>query len=131
MNSTVPVNDDLYEILGVNKDATEAEIQRAYRKLALKYHPDRNPDDASAAKQFKKASEAYEILKDPEKRSLYDSGGMSGVQQQSGFEGFDDNEEILSRYGDLFGDLFGNRTQTLRPTCWPPAWSGSEIYPIR
>lgn len=106
MNSTVPINEDLYEILGVGKDATEQEIQRAYRKLALKYHPDRNPDDATAADKFKKASEAYEILKDPEKRKIYDTGGMSGVYG-SGFEGFADNEQVFSQYGDLFSELFG------------------------
>jgi molecular chaperone DnaJ len=106
MNSTVPLNEDLYDILGVGKDATEQEIQRAYRKLALKYHPDRNPDDATAADKFKKASEAYEILKDPEKRQIYDSGGMSGVYG-AGFEGFADNEQVYSHFGDLFSDLFG------------------------
>ncbi len=100
MSSTVPLNEDLYEILGVSKDATEKEIQRAYRKLALKYHPDRNEDDPEAAGKFKKASEAYEILKDSEKRQAYDSGGMSGVHQ-TGYEGFANTEEIYSRYGDL------------------------------
>lgn len=113
MNSTVPLNKDLYEILGLAEDATDAEIQRAYRKLALKYHPDRNPDDAAAADKFKQASEAYEILKDPEKRTAYDSGGMSGVQG-TGYQGFADNEEIYSRYGDLFGDLFGGRVRPRR-----------------
>ncbi len=110
MNSTMPLSEDLYDILGVGKDATEKEIQRAYRKLALKYHPDRNKDDSQAAEKFKKASEAYEILKDPEKREAYDVGGMSGVQG-TGFEGFADNEEIYSHFGDLFGDLFGSRVQ--------------------
>jgi molecular chaperone DnaJ len=108
MNSTTPMNEDLYETLGINKDATEQEIQRAYRKLALKYHPDRNADDPKAAEKFKKAADAYEILKDPEKRAAYDSGGMSGVQEQ-GFEGFQDNEEIYSRFGDIFGQMFGGR----------------------
>ena len=117
MKSTVPLSEDLYEILGVGKDATEKEIQRAYRKLALKYHPDRNQDDADAASKFKQAAEAYEILKDSEKRQAYDSGGMSGVNQ-TGYEGFANNEEIFSRYGDLFGDLFGSR---VRPRQASPA----------
>lgn len=108
MSSTLPVDEDLYEILGVSKDATDTEIQRAYRKLALKYHPDRNQDDPSAAEKFKKAAEAYEILKDTEKRNIYDSGGMSGVQG-TGFQGFQDNEEIFAQFGDVFSDLFGGR----------------------
>lgn len=109
MSSTVPLNEDLYQVLGVSTDATESEIQRAYRKLALKYHPDRNPDDAAAAGKFKQASEAYEILKDPAKRTAYDSRGMEGVHE-AGFHGFTDNEEIYSQYGDIFGQLFGRRT---------------------
>ncbi|MFT5301389.1 MAG: molecular chaperone DnaJ [Mariniblastus sp.] len=113
MSSTLPLNEDLYKILGVSKDATEKEIQRAYRKLALKFHPDRNQDDADAADKFKKASEAYEILKDSKKRKAYDSGGMSGVDQ-TGHEGFANNEEIYARYGDLFGDLFGNQVPQRR-----------------
>lgn len=110
MSSTMPINEDLYEVLGVSKDATDQEIQRAYRKLALKYHPDRNEGDPKAANKFKKASEAYEVLKDPEKRQAYDSGGMSGVHQ-TGFEGFADNEEIYSQFGDIFGQMFGARAQ--------------------
>ena len=110
MSSTVPINEDLYETLGVSKDATESEIQRAYRKLALKYHPDRNPDDDAAADKFKKASEAYEILKDPEKRKLYDSGGMESVMG-TGYQGFNDNEEIYSQFGDIFSQMFGARAQ--------------------
>lgn len=108
MSSAVPTNEDLYDILGVAKDATEKELQRAYRKLALKYHPDRNEDDPKASEKFKKASEAYEILRDPEKRQAYDSGGMSGVNQ-TGFQGFADNEEVYSQFGDVFSELFGSR----------------------
>lgn len=109
MSSTVPLNEDPYQVLGVSKDATETEIQRAYRKLALKHHPDRNPDDPTTAEKFKKASEAYEILKDPEKRNAYDSGGMEGVHD-TGFHGFADNEEIYAQYGDLFSQFFGRGT---------------------
>ncbi len=113
MSSTVPTNEDLYETLGVAKDATESEIQRAYRKLALKFHPDRNPGDASASDKFKKASEAYEILKDPEKRKLYDTGGMERVMD-TGYQGFTDNEEIYTQFGDIFGQMFGERGRASR-----------------
>ena len=113
MSSTVPLNENVYEILGVSKDASEKEIQRAYRKLALKYHPDRNEDDPQAAEKFKKASEAYEILKDPKKRAAYDSGGMSGVYG-TGHQGFTDNEEIYAQFGDIFSELFSGRSRPRR-----------------
>ena len=113
MSSTVPINKSIYETLGVSKDASEKEIQRAYRKLALKHHPDRNEDDPSAAAKFKQASEAYEILKDPEKRAAYDAGGMSGVNG-TGHQGFNNNEDIYAQYGDLFNELYGGRTHARR-----------------
>ncbi len=113
MTSTVPMNESLYDILGVGKDATEKEIQRAFRKLALKFHPDRNKEDPSASEKFKKVSEAYDILKDPEKRKAYDAGGMSGVYG-TGYEGFADSEAAYAQFGDLFADLFGNRPRTRR-----------------
>jgi molecular chaperone DnaJ len=93
---------DPYELLGVSQDATEQEIQRAYRKLALKYHPDKNPDDAQAAEKFKQVAEAYEILSDEEKRKAYDTQGMSGVED-TGFAGFASEEDIFRHFGDLFG----------------------------
>ena len=79
---------DYYEVLGLGRDAGEGDIKSAYRKLALKYHPDRNPGNAAAEEQFKEASEAYEVLSDPEKRSNYDRFGHAGVEGNFGSGGF-------------------------------------------
>ncbi len=98
---------DYYEVLGVNKDASEEEIKKAYRKLAMKYHPDRNPDNPKAEDQFKEAKEAYEMLSDDQKRAAYDQYGHAGVDPSmgagagAGFGGFGD------AFGDIFGDIFG------------------------
>jgi molecular chaperone DnaJ len=100
--------EDFYDVLDVSKDADVAEIQKAYRKLAFKYHPDKNPDDPKAADNFKRVSEAYEVLSDPEKRKAYDTRGMAGVHE-TGFHGFENTDEIVTHFGDIFGDLFGNR----------------------
>ncbi len=95
---------DYYEILGINKNASTDDIKRSYRKLAMKYHPDRNPDDKAAEENFKEAAEAYAVLSDAEKRALYDQFGHSlGGRGFQGFEGF---EEAFSGFGDVFGDLF-------------------------
>jgi molecular chaperone DnaJ len=106
---------DYYEILGVGRDATDQTIKSAYRKLALKYHPDRNPGDAAAEEEFKAAAEAYAIISDPEKRSAYDRLGHAGVSGATA-GGFDPNafagfEDIFGNLGDLFGfgDMFGGR----------------------
>ncbi len=104
---------DYYEILGCARDASDATIKSAYRKLALKYHPDRNPGDAAAEEQFKAAAEAYAIISDPEKRAAYDRFGHAGVSG-AGAGGFDPNafagfEDIFGSLGDLFG--FGGRRQ--------------------
>ncbi|MFQ6044638.1 MAG: DnaJ domain-containing protein [Candidatus Poribacteria bacterium] len=95
-----------YEILGVNKHATQEEIKKAYVRLARRYHPDRNPDDEEAERKFREASEAYEVLSDPEKRKLYDESGVKGIRD-SGFLGFNSMEDIFNRFEDIFGK-FGN-----------------------
>jgi len=99
---------DYYEILGVGKDASADDIKRAYRKMAMKFHPDRNPDDAEAEANFKEAAEAYEVLSDPQKRQQYDQFGHDGLRGQAGhnFSGMDAND-IFSMFGDIFGDMFG------------------------
>jgi len=97
---------DYYEVLGVSKSADENEIKKAYRKLALKYHPDKNPDDASAEEKFKEAAEAYEVLSNSEKRAQYDRFGHAGMGQ-GGFGGGMNMDDIFSQFGDIFGNAFG------------------------
>jgi len=102
---------DYYEILGVSKTANADEIKKAYRKVAMQYHPDRNPGDKAAEEKFKEAAEAYEILSDTEKKAQYDRYGHAGVSGQGrGFGGGGMNmEDIFSQFGDIFGDdLFGS-----------------------
>ena len=99
---------DYYEVLGVSKGADESEIKKAYRKLALKYHPDKNPDDASAEEKFKEAAEAYEVLSNTEKKSQYDRFGHAGMGGGGGFGGGGMNmDDIFSQFGDIFGGAFG------------------------
>ena len=100
---------DYYEVLGVDKNADEATIKKAYRNLAKKYHPDMNPGDAEAEKKFKEASEAYAVLSDPEKKRQYDQFGHAAFEN-GGAGGFDFSEmDFGDIFGDLFGDLFGTR----------------------
>ena len=99
---------DYYEVLGVSKSASESEIKKAYRKLALKFHPDKNPGDSSAEDKFKEAAEAYEVLSSPEKKSRYDQYGHAGMGQGFGGGGGGMNmDDIFSQFGDIFGGAFG------------------------
>ena len=107
---------DYYEVLGLQKGATKDEIKKAYRKLALKYHPDRNPGDKEAEEKFKEAAEAYDVLSDDKKRQQYDQFGHAGPQAQGfpggagggfgGFGGFS-MEDIFEQFGDIFGGHYG------------------------
>ena len=121
---------DYYEILGVDRGATPEEIKKAYRKLAVQYHPDKNPGDKMAEEKFKEASNAYSVLSDPEKRRVYDTRGHAGVDGM-GFEGYRTMDDIFANlnlddifgrgfggfggFGDAFGDAFGQR-RTTAPT---------------
>ncbi len=99
---------DYYEVLGVSRDASDDEIKKAYRKLAVKNHPDKNPGNAAAEEKFKEASNAYEVLSDPKKRQIYNQRGHAGVNDM-GFHGFTNTEDIFSNFGDVFGrTVFGN-----------------------
>lgn len=97
---------DYYEVLGVSKNADQAEIKKAYRKLAIKYHPDKNPDNKGAEEKFKEAAEAYEVLSDQDKRARYDRFGHAGVSGNAGggFSGGMTMEDIFQQFGDIFGD---------------------------
>jgi len=99
---------DYYTLLGVDRNVSESELKKAYRKQALKYHPDKNPGDKGAEDQFKAAAEAYDVLRDPQKRQIYDQFGHQGLEG-SGFSGFNGFEDIFSSFGGIFEDLFGSR----------------------
>jgi len=126
---------DYYEILGVDKSASQDEIKKAYRKLALKYHPDRNPDNKEAEEKFKEAAQAYEILSDTQKKKQYDQFGHAGFEGMGaggpGGPGNMNMDDIFSAFGDIFGDIFGagtgrkSRTQT---NSGPQARRGHDLH---
>ena len=99
---------DYYEVLGVDKNADDASLKKAYRRLAMKYHPDRSPDDKVAEENFKQAKEAFEILSDPQKRAAYDQFGHAGVDNSAGMGGSAGGANFNDIFGDVFGDIFGS-----------------------
>jgi molecular chaperone DnaJ len=117
---------DLYKVLDVSRTATEADIKKAYRRLAMKYHPDRNPDDKDAEERFKQVKEAYEVLTDAQKRAVYDQHGHDGLDAVrqgggggAGAGGFGGGADFGDIFGEVFGDIFGGgrrggRSQVLR-----------------
>lgn len=98
---------DYYDVLGVEKGASDAEIKKAYRKLAMKHHPDRNPGDKKAESSFKQATEAYEVLSDKTKRTRYDQYGHAGMNAGADYQQYGDAHDIFSQFGDIFGNIFG------------------------
>ncbi len=120
---------DYYQVLGISKTATPDEIKSAYRKLAMKYHPDRNPDNKEAEEKFKEAAEAYEVLSDENKRKQYDQFGHSAGNMGggAGFEGFQNMDDIFAHFGDIFGDIFGGGRQQGRRKPQPVAKRGHDL----
>ena len=104
---------DLYEVLGVERGASQADLKKAYRRLAQEHHPDRNPENKDAEEKFKEAANAYQILSNDEQRAAYDRFGFDGLRGRAGGGpggGFSNAEDIFSAFGDLFGDFFGGRS---------------------
>lgn len=121
---------DYYADLGVSRTAGPEEISAAFRKLAGKYHPDRNPGDKSAEQKFTRIAEAYNVLKDPKSRAAYDHGGSEQVEHDTGFRGFDSTADVFSHFGDIFGELFGNRVRARAFRRWPEEYETEiEVFP--
>ncbi len=104
-----------YEVLGISRDADDGTIKAAYSRIAWENHPDRNPDDADAEARFKEASEAYQVLRDPQKRQVYDRYGHDGLESRGASPHFDDINSIFDLFGGIFGDLFGGGRRTRGP----------------
>lgn len=123
------IKNDYYEILGVERNASDEEIKKSYRKLAMQYHPDRNPGNREAEDMFKEASEAYEVLSDQGKRDIYNRYGHDGLTG-AGYRGFSGFDDIFSSFGDIFGDIFGFSTGRSRSRT--AAQAGSDLrYDLR
>ncbi len=118
---------DYYETLGVPRTADEKELKKSFRKLAMQYHPDRNPDNAEAEASFKEVSEAYEVLSDSQKRATYDRFGHDGLKGAGFSPNFHSAEDIFSHFGDIFGDLFGGGGGGRRRPRGPRRGSDLEI----
>ncbi len=120
---------DFYEILGVAKNASDDDIKKAYRKLAMKHHPDRNPDSKGAEDKFKEAKEAYEMLSDPQKREAYDRYGHAGVDPNMGSGGFGGagGPGFADAFGDIFGDIFGNARGGGQRGGGPQVYRGADL----
>ena len=117
---------DFYEILGVAKNASEEEIKKSYRKLAMKYHPDRNPDSKESEEKFKEVKEAYEMLTNPEKREAYDRHGHAGVDPNMGGFGGGGAGGFADSFGDIFGDIFGGGAGRGR-SAGPQVYRGADL----
>src|SRR6184192_4406256 len=122
---------DFYEILGVAKNASDDDIKKAYRKLAMKHHPDRNPDSKGSEDKFKEAKEAYEMLSDPQKREAYDRYGHAGVDPNMGGGGFGGagagNGGFADAFGDIFGDIFGGGRGAGGRSSGPQVYRGADL----
>lgn len=117
---------DYYEILGVGKTASEEELKKCYRKIAMQFHPDKNPGNKQAEERFKEAAEAYEVLSDRQKREIYDAYGHAGLSN-TGFQGFSGFDDVFSGFGDIFEDVFGFGRGHGRGRTRPAARAGADL----